>query len=535
MAQTIPKKTHPFQAFLRRFIQQVALRSKQHNQAAWILETTGSPDAASLKGDLDAEVRLLFNSAATYKKLLLWDKDPHLADPLLRRQLSVLLRAFKQNQIAPALVKEIAQKEAALAQSYANFRPELDNKKLSENDLRELLKKENNPAKRQRAWAASKEIGSKLAPQILELVKLRNTAAKKLGYPDYFQMQLDLQEVDSKWLLQMLEELGVSSDKAYGRALGTIHDSLCQRFQVPVSELGPWAWSDPFCQEDPLDSHGLDELVKNTDIEKASVSFYEKMGIDVKPILARSDMYERPGKNQHAFCIHMDREGDIRTLNNINSSLKWLEVVMHELGHAVYELGFDPKLPWLLREPPHMITTEAMALIAGRQAYQYHPLQVLVGSSAEKNSLFRKADESHQRRQLIFSRWVLVMTAFESELYRDPEQDLNALWWNIVEKYQKIAAPKNRTGCSDWAAKYHIGLAPVYYFSYLLGELFASSIQETLEKLFGSATLSTPKAGKFLQEKLFSPGNRMSWSELVKHVTGAPLSPKAWLKEFAKD
>ena len=184
----------------------------------------------------------------------------------------------------------------------------------------------------------------------------------------------------------------------------------------------------------------------------------------------------------------------------------------------------------------------------------------------------KKADESHRRRQLIFSRWVLVMTAFESELYRDPSQDLNKLWWDMVEKYQKIPAPKNRTKQNDWAAKYHIGLAPVYYFSYLsqlqnsprrqnrpfesfcrpaaesyspeyvlgggtrgrgrprqtdskssifpgrgvlqlahlLGELFASSIQEALAKKCGSPSLSTAKAGKFLQEKLFKPGNRMS-------------------------
>ena len=44
-----------------------------------------------------------------------------------------------------------------------------------------------------------------------------------------------------------------------------------------------------------------------------------------------------------------------------------------------YELGFDETLPWLLREPPHMITTEAMALIAGRQAYRTTPLTQMLG------------------------------------------------------------------------------------------------------------------------------------------------------------
>jgi peptidyl-dipeptidase A len=38
--------------------------------------------------------------------------------------------------------------------------------------------------------------------------------------------------------------------------------------------------------------------------------------------------------------------------------------------------------------------------------------------------------------QLIFSRWSQVMFRFEKSLYADPDQDLNELWWNLVEKYQ---------------------------------------------------------------------------------------------------
>ena len=181
-----------------------------------------------------------------------------------------------------------------------------------------------------------------------------------------------------------------------------------------------------------------------------------------------------------------------------------------------------------------MIPTEAMALIAGRQAYRYDSLGFLVGPSADKEPLRKRAEISLRRRQLIFSRWVLVMSEFESKLYHNPDQDLNALWWHLVEKYQKIRAPKNRSGKSDWAAKYHIGLAPVYYFSYLLGEMFASAIQEQLALHTGSPALSSEKSGQFLQKKLFFPGNRMSWSDLAAHVLGKPLSADAWIREYCQ-
>lgn len=525
----ISQKEHPFARFLSSFVPEVAKKTKQLNQANWILDTTGSADAADLKATLDAELRFYFHNGSSYQQLLVWDKDPHLVDPILKRQLNVLIRTFKQNQIPKSDLETIAQREAALAQSYANFRAEYEGKKVSENEIREILKREIDLRERKEAWEASKKIGEILAPQILSLVSLRNSAAQALGYPDYFHMQLDLQEVDPTWLIQVFQELEQKSDGAYSQVLSEIEKRQAQRFAVPAAALGPWAWSEPFAQEDPLDVQELDQLVQGVDIAGVSAAFYRRMGIDVAPILARSDMEERPGKNQHAFCIHIDRNGDVRTLNNVKSTIKWLETVLHELGHAIYELGFDEKLPWLLREPPHMIPTEAMALIAGRQAYKSDSLQKLLAPAPSQKLLLKKAGESLRRRQLIFSRWVLTMTAFERELYRDPAQDLNRLWWHFVEKYQKIRPTEERAGKADWAAKYHIGLAPVYYFSYLLGEMLASAMQEAL----GSSSIDNENAGHFFQQKLFAPGNRMNWSELARFVTGHPLTPDAWLREFA--
>jgi peptidyl-dipeptidase A len=63
--------------------------------------------------------------------------------------------------------------------------------------------------------------------------------------------------------------------------------------------------------------------------------------------------------------------------------------------------------------------------------------------------------------------------------------------------------------------------------------MFASAIQQSLAKECGDRLLSSKKAGEFLREKLFNPGNRMPWNELVRHVTGHPLTGDAWVQEFA--
>ncbi|MGD2170025.1 MAG: M2 family metallopeptidase [Chlamydiota bacterium] len=488
------------------------------NQALWDLETTGTKEAQQKQQELDLAYKKYLNNPLTYTKLKKFQKDNSSS-----RELNVLERTFRAHLMPEEILTKISLKESEIMHQYVSFRPTVDGKALTENEIREILTKENDPAFRKKVWEASKEIGAILAPNIIELVKLRNEGAKAMGFDNYFQMQLELQEVDENWLMDIFERLYQASDAAYTHILQEIHEKLAKRFSVPENELGPWAYSEPFFQEDPLDTKELDDLVKNVDFIASAKDFFHSLGFcNVEEVIEKSDLYEREGKNQHAFCINIDRSKDIRTLNNLKPSLRWLETLMHELGHAVYEQGFHGDLSWTLREPPHMITTEAMALICGRQVY----LPKFWENKNVDPDLVQRASKSLVRRQLIFSRWVMVMTAFEKSLYENPDQNLNKLWWELVEKYQHIKPNENRENNFDWASKYHIGLAPVYYFSYLLGEMFASSIEKKLNGFMSSQTAD------YLNEHLFAPGNKYPWYDLVKNVVQTPLHEKHWIEEF---
>ena len=83
--------------------------------------------------------------------------------------------------------------------------------------------------------------------------------------------------------------------------------------------------------------------------------------------MKKSDLYEKPGKNQHAFCNDMDNEGDVRVLCNLKPNEKWMNTMLHEFGHAGYDKFIDNKnLPFIMRDPAHTFTTEAIAMIFGR-------------------------------------------------------------------------------------------------------------------------------------------------------------------------
>jgi len=269
---------HPFESFLGTFIPQVSDKATQLNKAFWLLETTGSPDAADLVASLSTELSMMFNNAKTYQELLKWNKDGSLKDPILKRQLQTLIFSFKANAISAELVKELALQEASLALSYANFRATLHGKAISENEILDVLKNEIDPKARLEAWESSKEIGMVLSPKIIEIVKLRNQAAKSLGYDNYFLMQLDLQEVNEQELFTLLDQIAAQSDTAYQKTLKYIEEVQSKQFSTPVSDLGPWAWNDPFSQEDPIDKSELDSLVANTDLVEAGRHFYKKYG-----------------------------------------------------------------------------------------------------------------------------------------------------------------------------------------------------------------------------------------------------------------
>ena len=189
----------------------------------------------------------------------------------------------------------------------------------------------------------------------------------------------------------------------------------------------------------------------------------------------------------------------------------------------------EKKLPWLLRSHPHVLTTEAMALLMGRQASEYEFLKQFC--NINDSNLANELRKGSIRRQLVFASSTFVITDFEYELYKNPDQDLNKLWWYLYNKYYKMEIPENRENDFDWAAKYHIGLAPVYYYGYLYGEVFASDLTNRLKKLCNANYIWKEESAKFLNEKLFGPGAEYKWDKLIKHATGEDFSLEAWINE----
>jgi peptidyl-dipeptidase A len=96
------------------------------------------------------------------------------------------------------------------------------------------------------------------------------------------------------------------------------------------------------------------------------------------------------------------------------------------------------------------------------------------------------------------------------------------LWWDLVEKYQLLRRPEGRKA-PDWAAKYHVALAPVYYHNYELGYLAAMQFQDRVRKAAGGI-VGRKEAGRWLIENIFRPGAQRDWAAHITAATGEPLN-----------
>jgi peptidyl-dipeptidase A len=506
------------------------------NQAWWESYTNASPQAEERRTRAElARRELLADADALAEIRAARDaaRDDRSVDPLLVRQLDLLHDMFVPNQVPADLQRSIVELETGVESTFNRFRGALHGQRVDDNTISEVLRTSDDLDTRRAAWEASKQVGAEIAADVRELARLRNRAARALGFRDHFALALACGELDEGRLFTTLADVDRVTATPFARWKAELDTATAERFGCAEGELRPWHLDDPFFQSAPSRAAiDLDELFEGADIESLTVRTYDGIGIDVRPVLARSDLYAREGKSQHAFCIDMDREGDVRVLCNIEPRERWMETMLHEFGHAIYDREVERDLPWLVRGAAHALTTEGVAMLMGRLTHDGSWLHEIAGVDAA--TLGRVEPELASARRaalLVFARWVLVMTTFERALYADPEQDLDTLWWDLVERYQLVHRPDGRHE-PDWAAKIHLAAAPVYYQNYLYGELVASQLHDLLGARAGGIVDRLP-AGQLLCRELFAAGAALRWDHLIERATGEPLGAGHLVRQLA--
>ncbi len=533
-----PIVTSALQAFIDEYTRQVEPLFRACNDVYWKFLVHGDVVAQAEYTRLNTQLRQLHAEQDRFGQLKRLSANPT-GDPLLERQAKLARDSFQAQQMPPDLLEQITALETEVEAEFNAFRAELNGQPATDNDLKQILRESNDVSERRAAWEASKQIGGQVVDRVKQLVELRNQAARAMGFSDFYALSLRLQELDETRLFDLFDQLETLTRPLFAAYKADLDRQLADRFHTSIDQLRPWHYADPFFQDVPAGPDlKVDQYYADRDVVELTRVFYHNVGMPVDDILARSDLYERPGKYQHACCIDMDRSGDARVICNVKSNEQWMGTLLHECGHAVYDKYHDPSLPFLLRQPAHALSTEAMAMLMGRLSVNGDWMHRYLNLARDEISRFESKLRAHQRASfLIFTRWDLTVCNFEREMYRNPRQDLNQLWWDMVEKFQMVHRPADRSA-PDYAAKIHLACYPAYYQNYMLGEMTASELLEYIRShvLNGSNEnfVDSPLVGQFLRDKFFKLGARYDWNGTLKSATGEELKADYFARHLAE-
>jgi len=260
----------------------------------------------------------------------------------------------------------------------------------------------------------------------------------------------------------------------------------------------------------------------------------------------------------HPFCTTIGA-GDVRITTRFNQRHLGQAFfgILHETGHGLYEQGLEPQY----RGTPmgdaislgiHESQSRMWENIIGRskpfwkyffpRARQVFP-EALNGVKLDdfyfaindvRPSFIRvEADEATYNLHILL-RFEIEHAIFNKEL---KTEDIPAVWNDKFKKYFGVRPPDDARGCLQ---DVHWGAGLIGYFpTYTLGNLYSAQFFAKAREDLGNLDKQFER-GQFdllldwLREKIHKHGQRYRAEELVKEVTGNPLS-HSYLIEYLKE
>jgi peptidyl-dipeptidase A len=479
--------------------------------------------------------------------------------PLQVRQLeTALYEAANSPGEARELVDRRIAVETAQTEKLFGFAFRLDGREVSTNELDEILKSETDPARRRRAYEASKEVGAGLREGLRELQALRNATVRPLGYPDFFTYQVSEYDMSREEMLALCDRLVLELRPLYTELHTWARHELARRYGAPVPDLIPAHWLPNRWAQDwtalvQVPGFDLDSALRSKPpaycIEQAE-RFYTSLGFPALPASfhERSSLYPVPPgsgyrKNNHASAWHIDLDQDVRCLMSVESNAEWFETTHHELGHIHYYLAYSrPEVPPLLRRGANRAFHEAVGSLLGLAAMQPRFAEAIGLLRIETRPDPVQTLLKEALNFVVFIPWSAgVMTRFEHDLYAGNLEPAawNDRWWELVARYQGVAPPGPRDpGSCDAATKTHINDDAGQYYDYALSFVILFQLHHHIattilrEDPRDTNYYGREEIGRFLR-RILEPGATRDWRELLREVTGQGISAEPMLSYFA--
>tara|TARA_B100000609_G_scaffold199304_1_gene201951 strand:- start:1619 stop:3565 length:1947 start_codon:yes stop_codon:yes gene_type:complete len=454
-------------------------------------------------------------------------KEGILKDPVLKHRAQMLwdrLREFHLSDKANALRKKIHALEDKLNGIQASHRAVLGGKKVSNRDLRSIIRRDPKRSKREQAWRAYATVGPRvLKGGFMKLVRARNAYAKSLGFPTYFHYRYSKLHLHPEKMWKIYEKLRLASEDAYLKTAASYKELL------KIKKVYPWdrRYAAFYQTKKVVD---LDKYFAPKKLLPILFRGYKEMGFALKQLNILMDLYPRPGKNQHAYCFDIDPPYDVRILANVGQSgLRAYETMFHEMGHAVHGKFVRQDVRTFRALPDEGFLNEGSANFFGNLVDTKDFFQRYLNIPKKDLQKIVAMKKKQLNSRLYTMRWTLLWMYFERDLYINANvDDPTSMFWARYRQFQGDVPPNPPP---YWGILIHFVSHPIYYQNYLLADMLAAQLHEAIRQKTGAKNvLGNPKVGPFLKKNFFAHGRRYRWDELLKKITGKPLTADAYLR-----
>ena len=363
-----PQATDKARQFIDKFTATIRPLDIAANRAWWDANITGKDEDFKRKEDAQNKIDAFLSDKKAFAEVKGLKEGGGIDDPILKRAVDVVYLGYLEKQLDAELLQKMTALGNAVEKKFSTFRARVGDKEMTDAEVRKVLKTSKISERRKEVYEACKEVGRLVAPELHDLVLLRNQAPKKLGFANFHAMQLYLNEQNGEDLIKLFDNLEALTREPFKKAKAEIDVELARACNVKTSELMPWHYHDPFFQEVPaVFKADLDKIYATADLVKLCRDFYRGIGLPIDLVIERSnnDFAPKAGKNPHAFCTDLTRNGDdVRVLANVVNNEYWMATLLHEFGHSVYSsINIPARLPYVLRTESHILTTEGVAMM----------------------------------------------------------------------------------------------------------------------------------------------------------------------------
>ncbi|KAI8612484.1 oligoendopeptidase [Chytriomyces sp. MP71] len=537
-------------AFIRAFNEEYEQKHRVFEDNFWAtkmnLAGNSSDQLASSKNELDLFLGDAENLAKVQQLLA---RDDLTADQ--KKTLTIFERTFKcyiiTDEESLNIREELNRLEAKLAEDRRAMPLGYTDPttgefvKASSVQLGTLIRSSDNEELRKSCYEGMRSIGPFIAPQFIEIVKLRNKLARNLGFEDFYDYKVTAAEgFGKKTLFPILEKLSRDSRPILEAALAKLAAEKGEH------ALKPWNTSYALAGSLVKDK---DPYFPFTTAVNSWARSFAALGIKYQGATMQLDLCDRQGKYSNGFC-HWPQPAwqhptkgwipsranftSLATPNQIGSGLTALVTLMHEGGHAAHFANVKQNSPLFGQEraPTSIPYAENQSMfldsLVGDAAWLSRYAYSKAGEVIPWELIEREIKTMHSYKIFRLTS-LLAGPLFERKVYEIPAAELT------VENLLALADATDIEVQGIPSARPVLAIphpltdeSAAYMHGYVLADMAVYQTRKHFLEKYG-VIVDNEAVGEDLKNIYWQCGNSKAFLSLIKEMTGSELSGDAWL------